>query len=353
MHNLFTDLLGIDHPIIQAPMVGVSTPVLAAAVSNAGALGSIGIGASSVEQARALIGQTRALTSHPFNVNLFCHRPAEADTAREAAWLEFLAPVFRELGAIPPTGLKLGYRSFLEDQPMLDMLLAERPAVASFHFGVPPREWVEALHDAGIITLACVTTPAEAEQAETAGVELLVAQGVEAGGHRGVFEPEAGDAALGTLALVRLLTARAGLPVIAAGGIMDGQGIAAAMALGAVGVQLGTAFIACPESAATAHHRAALTGPRGADTRISAAISGRPARGLSNRLFDVLDASGAPALPEYPFCYDAAKALVAAAAAKGDRDFAVEWAGQGAPLARAMPAAELVSTLMAEFVEAG
>lgn len=353
MHNVFTDLLGIDHPIIQAPMVGVSTPVLAAAVSNAGALGSIGIGASSVEQARAMIRQTRALTSHFFNVNLFCHRPAHPDAAREAAWLEFLAPTFATFEASPPAGLKEGYRSFLDDQPMLDMLLAERPPVASFHFGVPPREWVEALHDAGIITLACVTTPAEAEQAEAAGVEVLVAQGIEAGGHRGVFEPEAGDAGLGTLALVRLLAARSTLPVVAAGGIMDGQGIAAAMTLGAVGVQLGTAFIACPESAATAHHRAALTGPRGADTRISAAISGRPARGLGNRLFEVLEAPDAPALPDYPICYDAAKALVAAAAAKGDRDFAVEWAGQGAPLARSMPAAELVRTLMAEFVEAG
>ncbi|WP_028240122.1 NAD(P)H-dependent flavin oxidoreductase [Stutzerimonas azotifigens] len=349
MRHAITRLLGIEHPIIQAPMVGVSTPALAAAVSDAGALGSIGIGASSVEQVRAMIEKTRSLTSRPFNVNLFCHRPAEADPAREAAWLAFLAPLFAEFGATPPATLKEGYRSFLDDPDMLDLLLALRPAVVSFHFGLPPQDWIARLKRAGIVLLASVTTPAEAELAEAAGVDVLVAQGIEAGGHRGVFEPEQGDAGIGTLALVRLLTARSRLPVLAAGGIMDGQGIAAAMSLGAAGVQMGTAFIGCPESSASDHHRAALTGPRGHRTTISAAISGRPARGMSNRLFTTLAAPGAPALPDYPICYDAAKALVSAASAAGSSDFAVEWAGQGAPLARRLPAAELVRVLVAEM----
>lgn len=344
-HDRVLHLLGIKHPIIQAPMVGVSTPALAAAVSNAGALGSIGLGASNAGQARELIQSTRKLTSAPFNVNLFCHRPASPDAACEAAWLKQLAPLFAELDSAPPAQLNESYKSFLASEDVLDVLLAERPAVVSFHFGLPANEWIQALKRVGIVTLACVTSPEEAALAEAAGVDALVAQGVEAGGHRGVFEP-GNDRLIGTFALLPLIARASQLPVIAAGGIMDGQGIAAALALGAGAVQLGTAFILCPESAANAAYRQALGGPRAHQTRISAAISGRPARGMVNRLFTELDA-GTP--PDYPIAYDAAKALVAAAAAKGNPDFAVQWAGQGAPLARALPAAELVETLVSEW----
>lgn len=344
-------LLGIRHPIVQAPMVGVSTPQLAAAVSNAGALGSIGLGASSAAQAQESIRATRALTAAPFNANLFCHRPALADAACEAAWLAHLAPVFGEFGAQPPAALSEAYRSFLASEDTLEVLLRERPAVVSFHFGLPPAEWIRALKSAGMVTLACVTSLEEMALAEQAGVDALVAQGAEAGGHRGVFEPE-GDLLLGTFALVRLLAGATRLPVIAAGGIMDGAGIAAALRLGAAAVQMGTAFVLCPESSANAQYRAALGSERARHTRISAAISGRPARGMVNRLFDVLDAKGAPALPDYPIAYEAAKALVAAAGARSCHDFAVQWAGQGAPLARAMPAAELVETLVRELGEA-
>ena len=344
-----TRLLGIEHPIIQAPMVGVSTPALAAAVSNAGALGSIGIGASTPAQARAMLAETRGLTGKPFNVNLFCHRPAKADAQREAAWLEHLRPLFAEFGAEPPAAIREIYKSFLDDPDMLQVLLEERPAVVSFHFGLPPNEWIRTLKDAGIRLLASATTLEEARLVERAGVDAIVAQGVEAGGHRGVFEPEHGDAGIGTLALVRLLARHSSLPVIAAGGIMDGQGIAAAQALGAQGAQLGTAFVPCPESAANAAYRAALKGERAHHTQITAAISGRPARGMVNRLWTDLDRAGAPALPDYPTTYDAAKALHAAASAKGCNDFAVQWAGQGAPLAREMPAAELVKLLVAEM----
>ncbi|WP_252271782.1 NAD(P)H-dependent flavin oxidoreductase [Pseudomonas subflava] len=344
MSSLCT-LLGIRHPIIQAPMVGVSTPALAAAVSEAGGLGSLGLGASSTAQARELVEQTRALTAKAFNLNLFCHRPATADAAREAAWLERLRPLFAEFGAEPPARLREIYQSFLADPNMLELLLELRPAVVSFHFGMPPQDWIERLQRVGIRTLACVTTPEEARLAEAAGVDALVAQGVEAGGHRGVFAPEHGDAGLGTLALVRLLAQQSRLPVIAAGGIMDGAGIRAALALGASGVQLGTAFVLCPESAANAAYRAALKGEQAARTEITANISGRPARGLPNRLYGDLGA----ALPDYPICYDAAKALHAAASARGNHDFAAQWAGQGAPLAREMPAAELLATLVKEM----
>lgn len=344
MSSLCT-LLDIRHPIIQAPMVGVSTPALAAAVSNAGGLGSLGIGASTPAQARELIEQTRALTARPFNINLFCHRPASADAQREAQWLERLRPLFAEFGAEPPQQLREAYQSFLADPEMLDLLLEQRPAVVSFHFGLPPQDWVDALKGAGIRLLACVTNSAEARLAEALGVDALVAQGVEAGGHRGVFEPAAGDAAIGTLALVRVLARQCRLPIIAAGGIMDGAGIKAAMTLGAAGVQMGTAFVLCPESSANAAYREALQSERAHDTAITANISGRPARGLVNRLYGDAGAR----LPDYPIAYDAAKALHAVASAQGCHDFAAQWAGQGAPLARELPAAELLALLVEEM----
>ncbi|MED5609137.1 nitronate monooxygenase [Pseudomonas sp. JH-2] len=341
------ELLGVDHPIIQAPMVGVSTPALAAAVSNAGALGSIGLGASTPAQARELIAQVRALSSKPVNYNFFCHRPGRADAAREAAWLEHLRPLFEELGGEPPAALREIYRSFVDDPQMLEVLLEERPAVVSFHFGLPGQGWIDRLKAAGIVLLGCATHLAEARAIEAAGLHAVVAQGYEAGGHRGIFDREHDDR-IGSLALVGSLVPALEIPVIAAGGIMDGRGIRAAFELGAQAVQMGTAFVACPESSANAAYRAALRSERAWRTEVTAAISGRPARGLPNRLFSDLQRADAPALPDYPMVYDATKALVAAAQAAGNGDFAVQWAGQGAPLARELPAAELVATLVSE-----
>lgn len=347
MSNPLLSLLNIELPIIQSPMVGVSTPRLAAAVSNAGGLGSIGIGASNVEQARAMLRETAALTDKPFNVNLFCHQPAVPDVEREAQWLNALAPFFAEFDATPPTSLHEIYTSFVEDAGMLQMLLEERPAVVSFHFGLPSQAAIDALKDAGIVLLCSVTDLAEAQQAEHAGVHALVAQGYEAGGHRGVFDPQQ-DSEMGTFALVRVLSDACRLPVIAAGGIMDGAGIKAVMQLGASAAQLGTAFILCPESSASGAYREALKGPRAHQTRVTRVISGRPARGMVNRNFTSLEVTGA-ALPDYPIAYDANKALNAAAAARANTEFAVQWAGQGAPLAREMPAAALVNLLVAQM----
>ncbi|MGF6777310.1 NAD(P)H-dependent flavin oxidoreductase [Paraburkholderia sp. GAS334] len=343
--------LGISVPIIQAPMAGVSTPALAAAVSNAGGLGSLGVGATTVEGARAMIRETRALTSKPFNINLFVHAAATADPEREARWLAYLAPEFARFGAEPPKALREIYKSAVDDDAMLAMLVEERPAVVSFHFGLPKPHIIEGLHDAGIVLLANATNPDEAAQIERAGIDAIVAQGIEAGGHRGMFDPEQPDEALGTLALVRVLVRQTSLPVIAAGGIMDGAGIAAMLALGAQAVQLGTAFVASPESAADAAYRQAIVDPAVRTTLITS-ISGRPARGIQNRIAELGRAAGRPPFPDYPIAYDAGKALHAAAKAQGNHEYAAHWAGQAVRLSRAMPAAELVATLVRETAEA-
>lgn len=346
------ELLKIDTPILQAPMAGVSTPEMAAAVSNAGALGSIGVGATNAAGARQMIAAFRERSRRSLNVNVFCHAPAHPDPARESRWLELLGPEFERLGAAPPTTLKEIYRSFVEDDDMLAMLVTERPKVVSFHFGVPSPERVNALHDANIVLLGSATSVAEARALVAGGVDAVVAQGYEAGGHRGIFDPSATDDRLGTFALTRLLVRDIDRPVIAAGGIMDGAGIAAALRLGAGAAQLGTAFVACDESQADAGYRAALKSDAAHHTVMTRAISGRPARSLANR-FTALGRKVAPRdVPDYPIAYDAGKALHAAGRAKGEFGFGAQWAGQGAPLSRAMQAADLVALLRREIQDA-
>lgn len=343
------EILGIDLPIIQAPMAGVSSPAMAAAVANAGALGSIGVGATNAEGARTMIAAVRERSARSLNVNVFCHRPPRVDATLEAAWLEHLRPRFERFGARPPAALKEIYRSFLQDDDMLATLLAEQPRVVSFHFGLPAIERIQALRDKGIVLIASATTLAEGRAAAAAGVHAVVAQGYEAGGHRGMFDPDAPDDCLGTIALTRLLVRELTVPIIAAGGIMDGAGIAAVLQLGAVAAQLGTAFIACPESEADAGYRAALVSEAAHHTVMTRAISGRPARCLRNE-FTTVGASVSPRqIPAYPIAYDAGKALHAAAKSAGDYGYGAQWAGQGAPLARALPAANLVATLASKI----
>ena len=330
-------------------MAGVSTPLLAASVSEAGGLGSIAVGATDAAGARAMIQELRSRTDRAFNVNLFVHGSAMADADREAAWLAWLAPLFAEFGAEPPKALRTIYKSFADDPEMLAMLLEVAPPVVSFHFGLPSADVLSALRTRGISLMATATSLEEANAIKIAGLDAIVAQGIEAGGHRGIFDPAAPDDALGTVALTRLLVREAGLPIIAAGGIMDGAGIAAALDLGAVAAQLGTAFIACPESAADEAYRAALNGSGAYHTTLTSLISGRPARALANRFTALLDQLGDRLQPDYPIAYDAGKALHAAARAQGDHGFGAHWAGQGAPLIRVMPAAQLVRTLREEL----
>jgi nitronate monooxygenase len=344
------ELLGIDLPIIQAPMAGISPPAMAAAVGNAGALGSIGVGATNAAGARKMIAEIRERSDRPFNVNVFCHRPAKSAPAVEAAWLERLRPEFERLGATPPIALTEIYKSFVADDDMLSTLLATKPKVVSFHFGLPPSDRVQALRAAGILLLGSATSVAEARLLVAAGVHAVVAQGYEAGGHRGMFDPDADDDQLGTFALTRLLAQEFGIPIIAAGGIMDGAGISAALRLGAAAVQLGTAFVACPESLADAGYRAALASEAANHTVMTRAISGRPARCLANRFTVFGSTASASEIPDYPITYDAGKALNVAGKSSGEPGFGAQWAGQGAPLARALPAAALVATLADETV---
>ena len=232
---------------------------------------------------------------------------------------------------------------------MLAALLADKPKVVSFHFGAPPPDRVRALRDADIVLLGSATSVDEAGMLVRAGVHAVVAQGYEAGGHRGVFDPDAPDDRLGTMALTRLLVRQLDVPVIAAGGIMDGAGVSAALRLGAAAAQLGTAFIACPESLADAGYRAALASDAAHHTVMTRAISGRPARCLSNRFTALGQVIPAHEIPAYPIAYDAGKALNGAGRSLGEPGFGAQWAGQGAPLARVLPAANLVTTLAAEM----
>jgi len=331
--------------IVQAPMAGVSTPEMAAAVSNAGGLGSIGVGATNADGARKMIADFRARSKGALNVNVFCHAPAKKDAARDARWIERFRPRFGEYGAAPPSELREIYESFVVDDAMLRALVDTKPEIVSFHFGVPSADRIAALRGAGCHLVGSATSVDEARALATAGVDAIVAQGWEAGGHRGVFDPYAHDDRLGTFALVRLLAREIEKPIVAAGGIMDGAGIAAALRLGAIAAQLGTAFVACPESSADAGYRAALASDAAHHTEMTRAISGRAARGLRNR-FTAEDPADAP---DYPIAYDLGKALHAAAKAKGDFGWGAQWAGQGAPLSRPMPAADLVATLAREM----
>jgi nitronate monooxygenase len=347
--RLLLDRLGIALPIIQAPMAGVSSPAMAAAVSNAGGLGSLSVGATDVHGARAAIAALRDATDRPFNINLFCHQPAIADPWRDARWIERLRPAFAVFGAEPPPALTEIYRSFLDDEAMLELLLDERPPVLSFHFGLPPSAWIAALRRVGIVILATATNLTEAAAAEAAGVHVIVAQGWEAGGHRGIFDPDGRDPMMKTRELTRALARRTGLPVIAAGGIMDGAGIAAALREGAAAAQLGTAFVATDESLASPHYRAALAAAVPGSTVMTRTLSGRPARSLPTR-FTALTANVADQyVPAYPLAYDLAKALHAIASAKGEGGFGAQWAGEGAHRARPMPAAQLIDRLLAEL----
>lgn len=336
--------LGIERPIVQAPMAGGPvTPELAAAVSNAGGMGSLGCAYLGADEIEARVARLRALTARPFAINLFIRADEADDDAAAARVAPLLAGFRRELG-LPDAAAPARATASFEAQ--LEAVLRARPRVFSFTFGVPAREVLEALRARDILVVGTATTVDEAEALAVLGVDALCAQGAEAGGHRGTFLGAVDDALVGTLALVPQIVARVRVPVIAAGGIMDGRALGAVLALGAEAAQLGTAFLLCPEAGTPPAHRAALASPAARRTVVTRAFSGRAARGIRNRFSDAF-AAVEPA--PFPQQQRLTAELRAAAARAGRVDLMQLWAGQGAPLARALPAAELVETLMREL----
>ncbi len=340
-----TDLLGIEHPIIQAPMAGASTPALAAAVSSAGGLGSLGCAIQTTEAFRADIGATQKATNRPIHVNFFAHQAPKPDAAKEARASALLAPYYAELGLgdVPPAIAT----HFPFDAAMLDAVLDVRPQILSFHFGLPGQDIVDAIKDAGIVLLSSATSVREAVDLEMRGVDAVIAQGWEAGGHRGTYLSSFEGARAGTMSLVPQVADAVKVPVIAAGGIADGRGIAAAFALGASGVQMGTAFLTCMEAGIPDVHKEILLKSSDDDTRVTKAFSGRPARGIVNRYIEEM-AVHEDELPDFPLVNTMTGPLRKASAAKGKGDFVALWSGQSVGLNRAMPAGELFDKLVEE-----
>ncbi len=336
------DLLGIEHPIIQAPMASATTPALAAAVSNAGGLGSLGCAAQSADQVRADVAALRDGTNHAFNLNFFVHDAPVPDAESEAAMRHRLAPYYKELELGEAPAARSIFPIFGEE--MLAVVTELSPKVASFHFGLPERAMIDALKQAGAVILASATTVREAIALEAGGADAIIAQGVEAGGHRGTFLGDVESGTVGTFALVPQVVDAVNLPVIAAGGVADGRGIAAAFALGASGVQIGTAFLACPETQMHPVHRELLLQTRGEDTQVTRTISGRPARAIVNRYITEMNKSGDEPLA-FPLQYSLSGPLNAASRKKDSSDLMVMWAGQGAALAEVLPAGELLGKL--------
>ncbi|MEM6775340.1 MAG: nitronate monooxygenase [Pseudomonadota bacterium] len=340
--------LELRWPIFQAPMAGVSTPELAAAVSNAGGLGALGLGAATVDGARQQVAAARALTLGPLHLNFFCHPPATRDTAVERAWIERFEEDFQSLGAPAPAALQEVYPSFIASGDSLALIEATRPEAVSFHFGLPEADAVRTIRSLECLTLVTVTSVAEAHAAVNAGVDGLIAQGIEAGGHRGNFDVAGEDKEMTTAELVPALLASTELPIVAAGGIMDGTDLRGMLDLGAAAVQLGTAFVLCPEAATNADYRSRLRAADADDTLLTAAISGRRARGIRNRLVEVSEKYPELAVPAYPVAYDLAKQLNSAALAKGATGYGAYWAGTGVARARERPAAAIVAALAEE-----
>jgi nitronate monooxygenase len=332
-------LLGIEQPIVQAPMAGLATPELVAAVSNAGGLGSLGAAYLPPLEIRALAGRVKALTPRPFAINLFARVPSPP-RIDEGPLLAALAPFHQALGLDRPA-VSGAWPDF---DAQLEAVLEARPAVFSFTLGTVAAESVERFQRAGIRVIGTATHLDEATQLESLGVDAICTQGSEAGGHRGTFVGEAEDALVGTVALVPQVADAVRVPVLAAGGIMDGRGIRAALELGASGAQLGTAFLTCPETATTAGYKRAVTS---GSTTLTRAFSGKLGRAVPNAFIEAFEKN--PARLPYPTQHLATSALRRAAVRADDVRFMSLWCGQAGRLARALPAAELMRVLIDEM----
>jgi len=319
-------LLGIELPIIQAPMAGVQGSALAVAVSNAGGLGSLPCALLSRDAMRGELTAIAAQTAKPVNVNFFCHTPPAFSAERDAAWKAALAPYYRAFGIEPDsTPAASGRAPF--DAEAVTLLSEFKPAVVSFHFGLPSRDLLAAVKRTGSKILSSATTVDEAVWLETHGADAIIAQGLEAGGHRGMFLSDDLTTQIGTLALVPQIVEKVSIPVIAAGAIADSHGVAAAMALGAAGVQVGTAYLLCPEATTSALHRTALKSEAARHTALTNLFTGRPARGIVNRIMRELGPISA-AVPAFPLAGSAMAPLRAHAEGRGSDDFSPLWSGQ-------------------------
>ncbi|OGA14377.1 MAG: 2-nitropropane dioxygenase [Betaproteobacteria bacterium RIFCSPHIGHO2_12_FULL_69_13] len=328
-------------------MAGAQASALAVAVSNAGALGSLPCAMLALDAMRKELAAITAQTAKPYNVNFFCHAPPAPDAAREAAWREALAPYYREYG-IDPGAIPEGPGRAPFSSDAADMLEEFRPAVVSFHFGLPAPELLARVKKLGARIFSSATTLEEARWLEARGVDALIAQGLEAGGHRGMFLTDDVNTQIGTFALLPQIVRAVKVPVIAAGGIADAKGVAAALALGAAGVQVGTAYLLCPEALTGAAHRAALKSDAARHTALTNLITGRPARGIVNRLMRELGPMRA-GVPAFPLATAAIAPLRAKAEAKGAGDFSPLWSGQNASGCREVPAARLTRELAADL----
>ena len=340
-------LLDIELPIIQAPMAGVQGSALAVAVTNAGGLGSLPCAMLSADELRKELTAIREHTDRPFNVNFFCHSPPTLDPGCEAAWRATLAPYYKELG-LDANAVVQGRSREPFNVEAADVLEEFRPAVVSFHFGLPSDKLLARVRSWGAKVLSSATTVEEARWLEAHEVDAIIAQGFEAGGHRGMFLSDDGTTQVGTLALVPQIVNAVKVPVLAAGGIADAKGVRAALALGAAGVQVGTAYLLCPEATTNALHRAALKSETARHTVLTNVFTGRPARGIVNRLIREVGPISVAA-PTFPLAASAIAPLRARAEGLGSRDFSPLWAGQNASGCKEVSAAQLTRELSTEL----
>tara|TARA_B110000503_G_scaffold118459_1_gene179422 strand:+ start:6236 stop:7297 length:1062 start_codon:yes stop_codon:yes gene_type:complete len=338
--DTIVQLLNIDLPIIQAPMAGVQDAELAAAVSNAGGLGSLPCAMLDTVALEAELQRLTVLTDKPFNVNFFCHQTPKVSSKQLETWYQSLSGYFRELGLeAPAAGSGVAREPF--GDAALSVLESFKPAVVSFHFGLPERALLDQLKSWGAQILSTATTVAEARWLADHGADAVIAQGLEAGGHRGSFLTRDMTTQTGTIALVPRICAAISVPVIAAGGIASPEGVSAAMTLGAAGVQIGTAFLLCPEAKTTALHRAALKSDASQHTALTNVFTGRPARSIVNRLVREVGPMASTVAP-FPAAAGPISLLRAAAEANGSHDFTPLWSGQNTTGCREIPAAELL-----------
>ena len=342
------ELFQIELPILLAPMAGPSTADLAVAVCEAGGLGALACATSTAEQVRTALGVIRQRTAKPLNLNFFTHEMPEPDSDREAGWRARLHPYYAELG-LDPDRVPGSSRAPFDDDSCA-IVEEFKPQVVSFHFGLPEDRLLERVKATGCKVIASATTAREAKWLAERGCDAIIAQGCEAGGHRGMFLTDNVASQAGTFALVPQAVDAVSVPVIAAGGIADARGIAAAFALGASGAQIGTAYLFCPEAQVSPLHRAALRSATDDATALTNLFTGRPARGLINRVMREVGPLY-DNVPAFPLAGGALAPLKAAAEAKGASDFSSLWAGQAASLGREMPAAQLTRQLAHEALQ--